>query len=103
LEWTVSVDSTIARPHQHAVGARKTTTGAGPNHENLPADVWSEPEDQALGRSRGWWTTRTHLAVDADGRPLAIRVGPGQGGDNPQLLAVLDEIAVPTGRLSLST
>ena len=27
LEWTVSVDSTIARAHQHAAGARKDTTG----------------------------------------------------------------------------
>jgi transposase len=27
LVWTVSVDSTIARAHQHAAGARKDTTG----------------------------------------------------------------------------
>ena len=36
--------------------------------------------------------------VDAAGRPLAIRLTPGQAGDNPQLLALLGEIAVPTGR-----
>ena len=50
-----------------------------------------------MGRSRGGWTTKTHVAVDARGRPLAIRVTAGQAGDNPQLLPVLDEIAVPTG------
>jgi transposase len=27
LEWTVSVDSTVARAHQHAAGARKSRTG----------------------------------------------------------------------------
>jgi transposase len=27
LEWTVSVDSTVARAHQHAAGARRTDTG----------------------------------------------------------------------------
>lgn len=37
------------------------------------------------------------MAVDAFGRPLAIRVTAGQAGDNPQLLPVLDEISVPTG------
>ena len=29
LEWTVSVDSTIARAHQHAAGARRSSVGAG--------------------------------------------------------------------------
>lgn len=37
------------------------------------------------------------MAVDAAGRPLAVRVTAGQAGDNPQLLPVLDEIRVPTG------
>ena len=27
LEWTVSVDSTVARAHQHAAGARRSATG----------------------------------------------------------------------------
>jgi transposase len=59
--------------------------------------VRPEPDDHALRRSRGGWTTKTHLAVDAAGRPLAIRVTAGQAGDNPQLLPVLNEISVPTG------
>src|SRR5437763_1074559 len=67
--------------------------GASANHTIR----WPEPADHALGRSRGGWTTKAHLAVDARGRPLAIRVTAGQAGDNPQLLPVLDEIRVPTG------
>ena len=35
--------------------------------------------------------------MDALGRPLAVRLTGGQAGDNPQLLGVLDDIAVPTG------
>jgi len=49
---------------------------------------------EALGRSRGGWSTKIHLAVDGRGRPLSVLVSPGQAGDNPQLLPVLDAIAV---------
>ncbi len=34
--------------------------------------------------------------MDARGRPLAVRLTPGQAGDNPQLLPVLADIGVPT-------
>lgn len=50
LTWTVSVDSTTVRAHQAAAGARKTP-------------VPGEPADHALGRSRGGWTTKVHLAA----------------------------------------
>ena len=36
-----------------------------------------------------------HLAVDGRGRPLSVRLTPGQAGDNPQLLPLLDDIRVP--------
>lgn len=58
---------------------------------------WPEPADHALGHSRGGWTTKAHAAVDSVGRPLSIRITPGQAGDNPELLPVLADIAVPTG------
>jgi putative transposase len=67
--------------------------GARPNYKITRL----EPDDHALGRSRGGWTTKAHLAVDARGRPLAIRLTAGQAGDNPQLLPVLRQISVPTG------
>ena len=37
------------------------------------------------------------MAVDGAGRPLAVRLTAGQSGDNPQLVPLLDDIAVPTG------
>lgn len=55
-----------------------------------------EPDDHALGHSRGGWTTKAHAAVDARGRPLSVRLTPGQAGDNPELLPTLAGIRVPT-------
>jgi transposase len=51
-------------------------------------------EGEALGRSRGGLTSKIHLAVDGRGRPLSILVTPGQAGDNPQLVALLETICV---------
>ncbi|GAB3873311.1 hypothetical protein GCM10027610_140260 [Dactylosporangium cerinum] len=51
-------------------------------------------DGEAIGRSRGGLSTKIHLAVDGRGRPLSILLTEGQAGDNPQLLALLDHIAV---------
>jgi transposase len=48
-----------------------------------------------LGRSRGGLTCKIHLIVDGHGRPLAVLLSPGQAGDNPQLLPLLDGVRVP--------
>ncbi|MFK0174114.1 IS5 family transposase [Streptomyces sp. NPDC090306] len=71
LNWAVSVDSTIVRAHQHTAGARKKGALAG------------EPDDHAIGRSRGGLTTKIHLASDARCRPLAFYLTAGQAGDAP--------------------
>lgn len=49
---------------------------------------------EAIGRSRGGLSTKIHLAADGRGRPLAVLLSPGQAGDNPFLLPVLDAIRV---------
>ncbi|WP_238598034.1 IS5 family transposase [Saccharothrix sp. ALI-22-I] len=87
IEWAVSVDSTIARAHQHAAGARKRG-GCG---------TWpvAPVGGEALGRSRGGLSTKVHLAVDGRGRPQSILLTPGQAGDNPQLVPLLEAIRVP--------
>jgi transposase len=54
-----------------------------------------EPADHALGRSRGGLSTKVHHACDGGGRPLAVLVGPGQGGDAPMLPFILGAIRVP--------
>ena len=51
-------------------------------------------EGEALGRSRGGLTSKIHLVVDGRGLPMSIILTPGQAGDNPQLLPLLDQITV---------
>jgi transposase len=88
VEWLVSVDSTIARAHQHAAGARRR-----PSKQDAKRG-FSHPEGEALGRSRGGLTTKLHLACDGRGRPLSVVVTPGQRHESTQLEAVLDAIRV---------
>ncbi|WP_330228469.1 IS5 family transposase [Nocardia sp. NBC_00508] len=92
IDWQVSVDSTIARAHQHAAGGRRDSDRqaeppAGPGER--------EPADHGLGRSRGGWTSKLHLACEQGCRVLSVLVTAGQAGDSPQFTAVLDGIAVP--------
>jgi transposase len=68
-------------------GAEKR--GCSPPVEALAID------GEALGRSRGGLTSKLHLAVDGRGLPMAVLLTPGQAGDNPQLLPLLDEVSVP--------
>jgi transposase len=90
IGWTVSVDSTISRAHQHAAGARRDARG----QKQPPGGVGTEPDDHGLGRSRGGWTTKTHLACEQGHKVLAIVVTGGQLGDSPQFIQVLSKVRV---------
>jgi transposase len=85
------VDSTINRAHQHAAGARTR----GDAQKEPPGGVGeSEPDDHALGRSRGGWTTKLHLATEQGQKPLSVVVTAGQRGDSPQFQVVLGRVRV---------
>ena len=85
LSWQVSVDSMISRAHVHAAGARTDSSERIPN----------EPADHALGRSRGGWSTKTHVAIDQHRGVLAFLLTAGQCGDSPEMIPVLEAITVP--------
>lgn len=87
ISWDVSVDSTVNRAHQHAGGARRC-----PDEQVEPPG--DEPADHALGRPRGGWTTKIHLACEQGRKPLAFQFTGGQRADCPQLPAVVSEIDV---------
>jgi transposase len=91
ITWEVSVDSTVCRAHQHAAGARRD----GDSQVEPPGGVFVEPADHGLGRSRGGFSTKIHLAVEQGQKPMSILVTAGQRGDSPQFTAVLDGIRVP--------
>jgi transposase len=62
LNWDVHyVDGTIVRAHQHAAGARHTTQA-----------------NEALGRSQGGFSTKIHVRVDGNGKPITFLLTPGQ-------------------------
>ncbi|MDO4900465.1 IS5 family transposase [Actinomyces sp.] len=82
--WRVSVDSTTCRAHVHAAGARKDS----------PQQVDGDPEDHALGVSRGGWSTKVHAATDAACGLLALLITAGQAADCPMMIPVLEEIRV---------
>jgi transposase len=92
ITWDVSVDSTIARAHQHAAGAR---TGSQQQKEPPGGAGGAEPADHGLGRSRGGWTTKAHLACEQGQKLLAVVITGGQRGDSPQFIPVLNAIKVP--------
>jgi hypothetical protein len=55
----------------------------------------TEPNDHALGRSRGGLSTKLQLACEQGQRPLSMLVATTQAGDSPQFAAVLAGIRVP--------
>ncbi|MFE2022970.1 IS5 family transposase [Streptomyces sp. NPDC059499] len=92
VSWTISVDSTIARAHQHASGARERRTPAGDEGEDPTHPVGN---GQALGRSRGGLTTKIHLACDGRGLPLTVVVTPGNVNDSTVFNTIMDTLRVP--------
>jgi len=52
------------------------------------------PSEEALGRSKGGFSTKVHLACDGKGRPLSVVVTPGQPHGSTQLEELLDAVRV---------
>lgn len=76
-------------------GAGSSACGWGPEKGGCSPGVEAlAVEAEGLGRSRGGLSTKIHLAVDGRGLPMRVLLTPGQAGDNPQLLPLLDGIRV---------
>ena len=69
---SIMVDSTVVRAHACAAGAAHTV------------------EDQALGRSKGGFTTKIHIIVDALGNSLEFILTGGQAADVTQAIPLLE-------------
>jgi transposase len=82
--------------HRFQLRAGPPAFGWGPQKRGCTTG-WVEHlaiDGEALGRSRGGLTSKIHLAVDGRGLPMSVILTPGQAGDNPQLLPLLDQVAV---------
>ena len=78
VDWSLHfVDSTIVRAHQHAAGAR--TAG----HDN------DGNADEALGRSRGGFTTKIHIRAEGLGKPVTFSLTGGQVHDSQQVATLM--------------
>jgi transposase len=64
--------------------------GALPNDKNRRAGAGRE----ALGRSRGGLTTKVHLVADRRCRPITRITSPGQHGDCPKFIPLIDQIRI---------
>lgn len=78
------VDTTVIRASRSAGGARRCRRAG-------------EPDDHALGRSRGGFGTKLALVCDGRGLPLAAVVAPGQQHDVCSFRQVVD-VAMRNGR-----
>ena len=91
IVWDVSVDSTSARAHQHAAGARKR----GICRPSRPAGSVPSRPIMRWGVPVAGLTTKVHLGCEQGQKPLSIVLTAGQRGDSPQFIPVLEGIRVP--------
>jgi transposase len=94
LDREVAIDSSIVRAHQHAAGARRQATNVSDVGADETGTGQIEPDDHAIGRSRGGPTTKIHLAADGHGRPLVVLLTGGNVNDCTRFEQV-DQIEFP--------
>lgn len=75
---SIMIDGTIVRAHACAAGA--------------PQGCLTEPQDQALGRSKGGFTTKIHVMVDGLGNPLDFILTGGQAADVTQAYILIEGV-----------
>jgi len=81
--------------HRAGASACRGCAEKGDLQAEPPGGITTEPDDHALGRSRGGWTTKLHLGCEQGQKPLSIVLTAGQRGDSPQFVAVPAGIRVP--------
>ncbi len=82
-----AVDGSVVRAHKAAAGALKRLQGQSLSHEE-------SLEKQALGFSRGGFSTKIHVLCEGHGKPISITLTPGQAPENTQVNPLLDQVAI---------
>src|SRR5213078_3761333 len=65
-------------PTGRSTGASTSWTGASFARTSTPLVQGGAPDSEALGRSRGGFSTKVHLKADGAGQPLTVVLTPGQ-------------------------
>jgi transposase len=74
---------------------RVATQGGWSNDTNSQAEQGKVVDREALGRSRGGFSTKIHLAADSRCRPITTLTTAGQRHDSIVFEMVLDQVHVP--------
>ncbi len=89
------VDATIIRASRAAAGAEKEPNPVPVLGGPKAAQV-TEPEDHALGYSRGGYGTKVHVLCDEHGVPLGIHLTPGQRNECKAFEPLMNRVLVST-------
>jgi transposase len=82
-----AVDGSVVSAHKAAAGALRSFPGRPLTHEE-------SLEKQALGFSRGGFSTKIHVLCEGPGKPISLTLTPGQAHENTQLDPLLDQVAI---------
>jgi transposase len=63
-------------------------------NDNNPGTSKPPAGREALGRSRGGLTTKIHLVADLRCRPITRLTSPGQHGDSPRFIPLMDQVRI---------
>ncbi len=82
-----AVDGSVIRAHKAAAGARRTSEGHRLSYEE-------SLEKQALGFSRGGFSTKIHVLCEGEGKPVSLTLTPGQAHESQQVAPLLDPVRI---------
>ena len=91
------IDGTITRAARCAGGALRQPQRVPCLDAGLATQV-KEPQDHALGYSRGGFSTKIHLVCDSQGTVLGIHVTPGQRHESKAFEPTMERISLPRRR-----
>jgi transposase len=91
------IDGTVVRAARCAGGARRRYRRR-PRLGGSAATALDEPEDHALGYSRGGFSTKIHLLCDSRGSVLGAHVTPGQRHESRAFEATMQRVYLPRRR-----
>jgi transposase len=88
IDWEVgAIDSSVIPAHKAAAGAPR-----GEGEERLSPE--ESREKQALGKSQGGLSTKLHILVEGQGKPMVVELLPGQCHEAPHTLALINTVQV---------
>ena len=94
-----AVDGSVVRAHKAAAGSLRRLQGQPLTHEE-------SLEKQALGFSRGGFSTKIHVFCEGEGKPISLTLTPGQAHENTQVDPLMVKVIVPAemfGKIAIGT